>query len=789
MNNAASERDPSPDRAAPPPSPPPPRGPRPAKVVAWLAFGAVMLGAGVLWAGWLQPRIVGTWHAVFGGRVRPADGEPVQAVQFYTCGMHPWVVLPEPGLCPICHMELTPIDPDKFTGEISIDPVVTQNIGVRIAPVTKGPVVRSIRTVGTVDYDETAVRDVNTKVTGWIEKLYVDYLGDEVEAGQPLFDLYSPQLYEAQEEYLLEFRKIGGPEGVIDLLEPARTRLEYYDITPEQIRGLEQSGVPAKTMAIHSPHNGVVIAKHANEGMHVTEGMQVYRIADLSKVWVMVTLYEYQLPFVQVGQEAVMSLPYIPGQTFEGKIIYIYPYLDQKTRQVNVRLEFDNPNRLLKPGMFANVQLESTLAGERTLAPRSAILDTGERQVAFVSLGEGRFEPRDVLVGVETVGGMVEVLDGLRPGEMVVTSGQFLLDSEAKVREGLAKMVRGTMASNQGAVVAAAGASELEVLPAEIEQAIIPMVGAYFAAGNALAGDSTEGVSDAARRVAAGIDQLLSTQVPGDPHFWHRHEEAAVARGAALQLVEAADIEEARLRFADLSVALTKLLKATGIPPGLGTEVHQLHCPMYREGQGGSIWLQPKGSPRNPFFGSVMLQCFDERSVMPISGSAQTVEPARQTGEDAPSSQVPLDPATQGRLDGVVEAYLALQSALTRDSADDAAGALADLRRAAAALAGDGDAFIRDDARRLEQAASQATGLDAARGTFEGLSAALLDLVGKAPPTQSVAPALYEVYCPMVKKSWLQSSSEVANPYDPSMLRCGTVKRRIDGRNAPEATP
>ena len=584
-----------------------------------------MFVAGVIWAASIQPQMVRAWHAVFG----PSEDSPVPAgdqqaaAEFYTCGMHPWVILPESGLCPICHMDLTPIDPDKFTGEITIDPVIIQNIGVRIEPVIKGPVEQMIRTVGTVDYDETTVRDVNTKVTGWIEKLYVDFLGAKVEAGAPLFDLYSPQLFEAQEQYLLEFRKGEAlSANHVDLLDAARTRLEFYDIAPKQITQLEKSGVPSKTMTIHSPHDGVVIAKHANEGMRVDEGMRVYRIADLSKIWVMVALYEYQLPFVQVGQRAVMSLPYIPGQQFEGKVIYIYPYLDEKTRQLNVRLEFDNPHLLLKPGMYANVELRSTLAEQRTLVPRSAILDTGQRQIAFVSLGEGKFEPRDVTVGVETVGGNVEVLDGLKPGEMVVTSGQFLLDSEAKIREGLAKMLKGTLAAEQEAVVAIAGASELAALPVTAQDALNAVLAAYFTIGNTLAGDSTAGIGEQARTLATAVDRLLDAELPDHPHFWREHDEVATVRGKALELVDAPAIDTSRLKFADLSVALSKLVRATGIPSSHGTEVQELHCPMFRGGQGGSIWLQPQGSARNPFFGSIMLECFDERSTLPVTGSS-----------------------------------------------------------------------------------------------------------------------------------------------------------------------
>jgi multidrug efflux pump subunit AcrA (membrane-fusion protein) len=695
-------------------------------------------------------------------------------------------------------MDLTPLDPDKFTGEIMIDPVVTQNIGVRIGPVTKGPLVQTIRTVGTIDYDETSVRDVNIKVTGWIEKLYVDYLGAEVAAGQALFDVYAPDLFEAQEQYLLEFRKSTGPAAPargVDLLGAARTRLEYYDITPEQIRKLEETGAPSKALTIHSPHRGVVIAKHANEGMRVDEGMQVYRIADLSTFWGMVTLYEYQLPFVQAGQRAVMTLPYIPGQEFEGKVIYIYPYLDAQTRQVSVRLEFDNPTLLLKPGMYANVELRSTLAGERTLAPRSAILDTGERQIAFVSLGEGRFEPRDVHVGVETVSGDVEILDGLRPGEMVVTSGQFLLDSETTIREGLAKMIKGTTAAEQDAVVAVAGASELAALPPPVASTLNVIMSAYFAVSDKLADDTTDGITAEARVIASGVDRLLEAEIPENPHFWHEHDEVATVRGKALELIDVPDIDEARLKFADLSVALAKLVRATGVPPSHGTDVHQLHCPMFLEGQGGSVWLQPKGKARNPFMGSIMLECFDERITLPVTGATPAAEspakePPVEAAPDQGTSPVAIDEPAQESIDRLVAAYLVIQETLTRDETKGAAPQLQAIREVAALLSNATDEQLAGPAERIAQAAAgQPDDLDALRNVFEAVSNPLIELMRVAPARDSVAPAVYETYCPMVKKSWLQPSREVANPYAPYMLRCGTVKAEYKSRPTGEGPP
>lgn len=551
-------------------------------------------------------------------------------VQYYTCGMHPWVILPAPGPCPICGMDLVPIDPNKFTGEIAIDPVIVQNMGVRVAPVVTGPLTKTIRTVGTIDYNERAVRDVNIKTPGWIEKLHVDFVGAKVEAGEPLFELYSPQLYAAQEEYLLALNNEGqvgsdlSPDagrGATNLLEAARTRLEYFDITEQQVQALQESGEPAKTMTIESPHTGVVIAKHANEGMKVDPGMQAYRIADLSTVWALVTLYEYQLPYVEQGMKAIMTLPYIPGQTFEGEVIYIYPYLDKKTREVQVRLEFDNTVGLLKPGMFVSVELENTLAAEKTLAPRSAIIDTGERQVAFVSRGEGKFEPRDVRLGVETGNSMVEIISGLKPGEMVVTSGQFLIDSESKIREALAKMIKGDLASEQQVTAEVAGISSLDELPVAVAEKLNTALTHYMAIGDALAADTTEGIGDPARQLATVLDEMVKLDIPADPHFWHKHQDAiATARSGAFKLVDSDDLANARLQFAGVSVALETLMMVTGVPPSFDQEVQVLHCPMYREGQGGTLWLQSAGDVRNPYFGSTMLECFDQRKALPVTG-------------------------------------------------------------------------------------------------------------------------------------------------------------------------
>lgn len=781
------------ERPAPPPSRRPPRS-----IPWWLLAAFIAVAAVSAWFGTrFGDRIGESVRDVAARATRSTSaaghdhsgagtaGDGAEPIQYYTCGMHPWVILPRPGDCPICHMKLTPLDPAKFTGQVAIDPVVVQSIGVRIEPVVEGPLVRTIRTVGTVEYDETRVRDVNTKISGWIEALHVDFVGAPVEQGQPLFEVYSPALFQAQEEYLLALRTQRTiPDGrggqPLDLVRSAATKLELFDVTPEQIEALAAAGEPSRTMTILSPHTGTVIAKHANEGMRIDSGMQVFRIADLSRVWVLVTLYESQLPFVTEGQAAVMTLPYIPGQTFEGRVVYIYPYVDTRTREVQVRLEFENPTGLLKPGMFATVELRSTLRREAVLVPRASVMSTGTRSVAFVSLGEGKFEPRQVRLGVETGEGRVEVLDGLRPGELVVTSGQFLLDSESRVREALAKMIRGDLASEQTAQVASAGASELRSLPDAVATGLADGLRAYFLIGERLASDTAGGVAEPARSLAAAVDSVIGVPIPEDEHFWHKHTEAAVVRGKALELASLTDLAASREAFAELSVALDKLIRATGVPPVLDASVQALHCPMFREGQGGAIWLQPAGSVRNPFFGSTMLECFDRREALPVTSREPAADESPTTPAEPAAAPAAASPEARGALDSVLAAYLEAQDRLTKDDAAGARESLVRIRSSLPSLAtlpgepGVSAALIQ---AALKDPAGDLTEL---RAVFASVSNALL-AIAKAVPPSAREPGLFHAYCPMVKEHWLQSGQEIRNPYDPGMLRCGTIKGRLDG--------
>ncbi|MEK7850319.1 MAG: efflux RND transporter periplasmic adaptor subunit [Deltaproteobacteria bacterium] len=327
-------------------------------------------------------------------------------------------------------------------GEIYITQEKTQRIGVRSEEVKKMPLKKVIRTVGTVDYDERRLFSINTKIEGWIEKLYVNATGREVRKGEPLLDIYSPDLVSTQEEYLLalETRRRLGPdalpeavEGAESILDATRRRLKNWDINDSQIEALEKSKRPTKTLTLHSPAEGIVIEKMAIQGMKAMPGEKLLSIADLSNVWLYANIYEYELSLVKVGQRARVTINAYPGKTFNAMISYIYPYMDAESRTARVRLEMPNPGFRFKPGMYANVELESLISPNAIVVPEDAVLDTGERQAVILDLGAGRFKVLEVKVGLKGEG-YYQILSGLAPGWRVVTSANFLIDSESSFR-------------------------------------------------------------------------------------------------------------------------------------------------------------------------------------------------------------------------------------------------------------------------------------------------------------------------------------------------------------------
>jgi Cu(I)/Ag(I) efflux system membrane fusion protein len=342
-------------------------------------------------------------------------------------------------------MEMVPVYEGEEDTAIKIDPVTTQNMGIRTAEVIRGPVQRGIRTVGRIDFDETAVSEVTTRVPGWIEKLYVDSTGKLVHKGEPLFEFYSPDLYLTEREYLLAL--VQGEASAA----PVLNKLYHLGLSVQQIENLRKTKEVPHSLRIDSPRDGVVVEKNALQGTMTEPGKTLYRIGDIGKVWVLADIYEQDLPFLKVGQEAAVKLSYMPDRSFRGKVTYIYPTVDEKTRTARVRMEFPNPGFFLKPGMFVTVEIDARLAPDAVLVPDMAVLRSGERNTVFVALEGGKFEPRQVTLGARGAEGYYQVLSGLRPDERVVTSGQFLLDSESQLREAIQKMLRPQAAASEHA--------------------------------------------------------------------------------------------------------------------------------------------------------------------------------------------------------------------------------------------------------------------------------------------------------------------------------------------------
>lgn len=450
----------------------------------------VLVAAGGIWT-----------YTRIGGHAGHVDGAGKDTTRTYYCPMHPTYRSEKPGNCPICSMKLVPLETASSTGSVSgeatqatpmamaqasppatassaasttvqrirITPERQQQIGIKFAEGAYEPVAVETRAVGRVAYDETRLAHVHTKVSGWIEDVFVDFVGAPVKRGEPLFTIYSPDLVSSQEEYLLALRakgELGGSsfprvsEGSQALLESSRRRLELWDMTPAQIDALARDGKVSKTVTVASPVSGVVLERAAyHHGRTVTPEMDLYTIVDLSRVWVQASVYESEAPFVRVGQDAEILLPYdAEQQRLAGRVTFIAPFVDPKTRTVQVRMEFPNPNLALRPDAFVNVVLRRDL-GRRLVVAREAVLDTGVSQYVFVDKGDGYLEPREVTAGPEVATGRV-IAEGLEEGERVVTAANFIVDSESRLKGALDAMGRPVPAETQ---VASASSITAEV--------------------------------------------------------------------------------------------------------------------------------------------------------------------------------------------------------------------------------------------------------------------------------------------------------------------------------------
>jgi RND family efflux transporter MFP subunit len=419
------------------------------------------------------------------------DGSP-QPKQLWHCGMHPQVIQDHPGDCPICHMALTPLNSpssntkadetkilywwDPMLGpssianhpgksamgmemvpvyaksggpEVQIDPALVQNMGVRTAKVVRGPLAKSVRTVGLLKLPEPGLHDVSLKVGGWIDKLYADQEGMHVVKGEPLFDLYSPDLQVAEQELIGAVKSLKALDPKVSeairteaqgMVDSSRQKLRLWDVAEQDIDAIAGADQAPKDVPFRSPATGHIEDKMIVQGSAVEMGMKLMRVADHTSMWVDAQVYEDQLPVVKLGQKVMASMDGVPGKSFEGTVGFMYPHVDHMTRTLTVRITLDNPNFELKPGMYATVEILTQPSPDAIQVPREAVIDTGTRQIAFVTEDAGHFSPRQVRMGMRGDNDMVEILDGLAPGETVVTSGQFLMDVESRTIEATQKL-------------------------------------------------------------------------------------------------------------------------------------------------------------------------------------------------------------------------------------------------------------------------------------------------------------------------------------------------------------
>jgi Cu(I)/Ag(I) efflux system membrane fusion protein len=386
------------------------------KVVLIIISGLALFAGGYLWGAKVKEKET----AVASGTMNTAGMEGMGSMQ----GM--------PGMTP---------------GMAMVSQEKQQLLGIKTAVIERRALAQTVRTVGNVTYDETRLTHVHSKIEGWVEKLYVNYTGKLVKKGQPLFTLYSPELLATQQEYLLALKareRLAAssiPEvrsGAASLVEASKRRLSLWDISEDQIHEIEKTGDFKRALTLYAPNSGFVIKKDINEGMKVMPDKELYTIADLSTLWVNVDIYESEIPLIRLRQAASLTLSYDPTQVFSGKVSYIYPYLDEKTRTLKVRLEFPNPDFKLKPDMYVNAEIKVD-AGKHLAVPEEAVLDSGMRKIVFVDKGMGHFEPKEVKLGSK-MDGYYRVLSGLSEGERVAASSAFLLDSESRLSEAMGAM-------------------------------------------------------------------------------------------------------------------------------------------------------------------------------------------------------------------------------------------------------------------------------------------------------------------------------------------------------------
>ncbi len=572
--------------------------------------------AGALGAGPRQDKDSNVAAATGDGRQMTAgsDHPTPTSKTLYRCGMHPWIIQDHPGACPICHMPLAPIQggtiEEMGTGGpvVTIDPAVVQNMGVQTAAVTKGSLHKTVRVVGTLEVPETGLYDITLKVGGYIDKLYADTTGMHIHKGEALFDLYSPELTLAEEELIAARKSVAAmtdasPEilkQTQDLMASERRKLELLDIPDSEIDAVAKQEHAPKTITIRSPAEGHLEEKMIVQGSSVQAGMKLMRIEDHRTMWLEAKVYEGQLSLVKVGQTADATLDAMPGKTFSGKITFINPHLDHMNRTTSVRIELENPDFALKPGMYASVQIQAQPVDDAVLVPGTAVIDTGTRQIVFVQEKEkGHFSPRLVTVGLSGDDDQVEVLSGLMPGERVVTSGQFLMDVESRSLEATQKFLSQSAATTTSLPSATIMATTPETVPAIAAARATngesdAVVKSYLIVASYLQQDHADNKpADVAGLLQASGDLAEHAAMP-------ENRSLAKALRDAIAPMGGQSLDAQHKAFENVGGALIALIAKDPPSTGIAPTLYIVHCPMEN-----ADWLQTAPAVNNPFLPSM----------------------------------------------------------------------------------------------------------------------------------------------------------------------------------------
>lgn len=584
--------------------------------------------------------------------------------ELWTCGMHPQVIQDRPGRCPICGMALTPVagsgaeqqtasgerrvkywwDPmmsppyisdqpgtspmgmdlvPVYEDEVSagstlvIDPTVVQNMGLRVATVEEAPLTRSIRAVGILAEPEPARHDVSLRLGGWIDRLHADTEGMRLAQGDPLFDLYSPELQVAVEELIGARRMretLTTGERTDVLYGSAVRKLELYGIAREQVDQLAALDSAPRSVTFTSPADGFLVEKMVYAGSAVMAGDTVMRIADTSKLWLDSRVFEKDLSHVQVDQQVTAKVDGRPSESFAGRVILVHPRIDSMTRTALVRMEIDNHEFALRHGMFATAFLEVEIAQRAIVVPREAIIDTGARQVAFVALDMGHFEPRKVEMGASGADGIVQVLSGLAPGEQVVVSGQFLLDAESRMKEAIQRFLQQKSLPAGGAepkpVQPVAATNELRDVSDEWKRAAEDVLAAYLGLARSLGQPQTSADPVDVELLAQSVRTLRERAIGGE------QSGLADALLAAVSAMPRRPIIEQRKLFGAASEAAIELASRSPRAGDLAPRVFVAHCPMVK-----ARWLQTEEEIANPYYATTMKTCGEIERSVPIPGA------------------------------------------------------------------------------------------------------------------------------------------------------------------------